>query len=104
MPASNRPAAALDSSQRKHLRALAHPLEPLVLVGQEGITEAVLAAVDRALTDHELIKVRMRQPEDKKEMASALAMRTDATLCGLIGHTVILYRRHPQKPKIQVEE
>jgi RNA-binding protein len=102
MTSKTHPAIALDSTQRKYLRGLAHPLEPVVLVGQEGITDAVLAAVDRALTDHELIKVRMRRPEDKKEMASALATRTGATLCGLIGHTVILYRRHPQKPKIEV--
>ena len=56
--------------------------------------------MDRALLDHELIKVRMREPPDKKAMAAELAARTDACLCGLVGHTAILSRPHPERPRI----
>ncbi len=90
----------LPAQQRKYLRGLAHALRPIVQVGQEGVSEGVLAAVAQALLDHELIKVRMHEPEDKHAMAAELAARSGACLCGLIGHTAILYRPHPEEPTI----
>jgi len=81
---------------------MAHALEPVVHVGQAGISDGVVRAVEQALLDHELIKVRLHDPADKKGEAEALAVAADATLCGLVGHTVILYRPHPEKPRIQV--
>lgn len=92
----------LSSAQRRSLRALAHHLEPIVQVGKEGVTEGVTRAVSEALRAHELIKVRLHEPEDKKAMAEALATGSRATLCGLVGHTAILYRRHPKTPKIEI--
>jgi RNA-binding protein len=96
------PAPELDSAQRKHLRGLAHALDPLVQVGHQGVTDGVVAQVARALLDHELIKVRLHEPEDKKAMAADLATRSLSALCGLIGHTVILFKPHPDKPRIAV--
>jgi len=93
----------LTSRQRKLLRGKAHALEPVVHVGQHGVSEAVLRSVDEALAAHELIKVRLHEPEDKKADAAALADGTRAELCGLVGHTVILYRPDPEHPKIVVE-
>ena len=93
---------ALQGFQRKHLRKLAHSLEPVVYVGEAGVSEPVLAALDVALRDHELVKVKLRQPEDKKAAAASLAERSGAELCGLVGHTVILYRRNPERPRIEV--
>jgi len=90
----------LPSYQRKYLRELAHPLKPIVQIGQEGVSEGVLGAVEQALLDHELIKVRMHEPEDKRGMAAELAERSGACLCGLIGHTAILYRPRPEEPTI----
>jgi RNA-binding protein len=90
--------------QRRHLRAQAHALRPVVEIGQAGITDAVLTALERALVDHELVKVRLRDPDDKKAMAAALAERTASELCGLVGHTVILYRPHPETPRIRLPE
>lgn len=92
----------ISGKQRKHLRGLAHSRQPIVQVGQGGVTDAVIAALDRALLEHELVKIRMREPDDKKAWANALAERTDAALCGLVGHTVILYRPHPEDPKIDL--
>jgi RNA-binding protein len=96
------PAAELSGRQRRHLRALAHPLKALVQVGEEGISPGVVEAVDRALLDHELVKVRLREPASKRAMARALAERCGAALCGLVGHTVILYRPHPERPRIEL--
>lgn len=96
------PAPELQGFERKYLRGLAHSFNALVQVGQSGITEGVIEAVDQALTDHELIKVRMYQPEDKKAMAAELAERSCAALCGLVGHNVILYKPHPKKPTIKL--
>jgi len=93
----------LTSRQRKTLRGKAHALEPVVHVGQHGVSEAVLRSVDEALAAHELIKVRLHEPEDKKADAAALAEGTSSELCGLVGHTVILYRPDPEHPKIVVE-
>jgi RNA-binding protein len=71
-------------------------------VGESGLSEAVLRALDAALLDHELVKVRLQEPEDKKATARALADGVGAELCGLVGHTVILYRPHPEEPRLQL--
>ncbi|HYD48964.1 MAG TPA: ribosome assembly RNA-binding protein YhbY [Terriglobales bacterium] len=96
-------ATEIDSKQRRKLRALAHHLKPVVQVGQAGVSDEVIAAVEQALLDHELIKVQMREPEDKKAMAQQLAAATGAALCGLLGHVVLLYRPHPEKPRLQLD-
>ena len=73
-------------------------MQPIVQIGHQGIHAAAISAVARALRDHELIKVRLHEPEDKRAMAQALAEGARAALCGLVGHTVILYKPKP-KPK-----
>ena len=92
----------MEGFQRKFLRGKAHELKPVVQVGQSGLTEEVVAQVEDQLLAHELIKIRMREPDDKKLLASELAERTGAVLCGLVGHTAILYRPHPDKPVIEL--
>ena len=106
--ATNRPekkkgpakAPVLVPAERKRLAGLAHSFEPVVQVGRAGITDGVVAAVSQALLDHELIKVRLHEPEDKHALSSELATRSLSALCGLIGHTVILYKPHPSHPKV----
>lgn len=93
----------LSTRHRRKLRALAHPLKPVVLMGQSGLSDGVKQAVEAALLDHELIKVQMRQPEDKQATAHALADATGSALCGLVGHVVILYRPHPDTPRIVLD-
>lgn len=99
---SSPPSGALTGRQRRHLRGLAHAIRPLVQVGEAGISPAVLKALGEALRDHELVKVRLQQPDDKKAAARALADAMDAQLCGVVGHTVILYRRREDDPKIEL--
>jgi RNA-binding protein len=94
--------ASLTGKQSRHLRALAHELEPVVLVGKEGATEGVVAATDQALTDHELVKVRLPDVprEERAVIATQLAADTKSALAGTVGRVAILYRRHPSTPKI----
>jgi len=94
------PAPSLDGAQRRFLRSRAHPLKPVVFVGEGGVRPAVIRAVDDALATHELIKVRLRQPDDKHAAAEALAAATRAALCGVVGHTVVLYRPDPDEPRL----
>ena len=96
------PSAApeLTAKRKRELRGDAHGLEPLVHVGHGGISESVVQAVSRALRDHELIKVRLHEPEDKQGMAEELASGARAALCGLVGHTVILFRQKPKQKSV----
>ncbi len=96
--------ASLKGYQRQYLKGLAHALKPVVHVGGKGVTDEVVTAVEQALLDHELIKVRLHEPEDKRAAAALIAERCGAVLCGLVGHTMILYKPHPKTPKIKVPE
>lgn len=88
--------AKLKGSQRKWLRGQAHSLRPTVQIGQKGLSEATLREVDLALDSHELIKVQAVAPkEEKQEIGRQLERELRAELVGLIGHILILYRRHP---------
>lgn len=88
--------------QIRHLRALAHHLEPVVQLGKEGLTEAVSAAVSQALHDHELIKVKLPQVEkaEREALGASISAGTSSHVVGALGRVLILYRRHPNTPKI----
>ena len=92
----------LTDAQRKHLRRLGHDRNPIVLVGQGGISANLVAQLDRALNDHELVKVRARvgDREARDEILEQLAASTGAELVQRIGHVALYYRPHPEKPKI----
>jgi RNA-binding protein len=98
------PPPELASYQRKALRGLANPLRPIVHIGEAGVSDAVLRTLDEALLAHELVKVRLVAPENKKATARMIADKSGAALCGLVGHTVILYRPHPEDPRIELPE
>jgi RNA-binding protein len=101
-PPDSPPAPELASFQRKALRGLANPLRPIVHVGEAGISQSALRALDQALVRHELVKVRLHAPDDKWADARAIADASRAALCGVVGHTVILYRPHPANPRIEL--
>lgn len=87
----------LNAADKKRLRAAAHPLKPVVMIGQRGYTAAVLAAIDEALGDHELIKVRIRglEKEERQSVIDEICRDLDAQFVGLVGSVVILYRERP---------
>jgi RNA-binding protein len=92
------------SPLRRQLRAAGHHLSPVVQVGKEGMTEGVLRQLDRALLDHELVKVKLgtETPEDRFESADALLAGAEgAQLAQILGRTVLVYRRHPEKPRYE---
>lgn len=94
----------LQGSQRKYLRGQAHHLKPVVMVGAKGLTDQLIASVDLALKDHELIKVKFGDlKETKKEISQAMAQTTGSELVGLIGNVAILYRPHPQTEKRKIK-
>jgi len=97
---------ALSEKQKKHLRRLAHPMSPIVMLGNAGLTDAVVAELDRALTDHELVKISARVGErDARNAAlAALASRTSAELVQRVGHVGVFYRRRSELPKILIPD
>ena len=84
----------LSPRERSALKGRAHALEPVVQVGQAGLTDAVVAETDRALAAHELIKVRVggADREERAALVDALATRTDAAVVQSVGKIVVLWR------------
>jgi RNA-binding protein len=95
-------APPLSGKQSRFLRGLGHHLDPIVQIGKEGITDGVVAATRAALLAHELVKVKVSQdaPIDRKLAGAELALRAGAALAQTLGRTLLLYKRHPNKPKI----
>jgi RNA-binding protein len=95
---------SLTSSQRKHLRGLAHSLRPVVVVGKNGVSQSLCAEADRALDNHELIKIRLQgcDRHERQELVDKLVEALQANLAGLIGNVAVLYRqnRDPEERKI----
>ncbi len=90
-------APMISSRARSHLRSLAHGLKPVVQIGSDGVTEALTGAVDVALLEHELIKVKMGQGfiGERKPAARELATAVEADLTQVIGRVIVLYRPRP---------
>ena len=88
---------ALTNKERAHLKARAHALEPVVHVGNSGVTGTLVAEVDRALTAHELIKVKVGTDDraDRVAIGDDLCARTGATAVHRVGKVVILWRPCP---------
>jgi len=92
----------LSDAQKKHLRRLGHERKPIVFAGKAGIGAAFIAEVDRALIDHELVKVRARagDRDERDSMLAELARATRAELVQRIGHVALFYRANPEKQGI----
>ena len=92
----------LTEPQRKHLRRLGHDRNLIVLIGQGGLSPNVVAEMDRALTDHELVKVRARVGDrgERDRILEELAAATRSELVQRIGHVALYYRNNPDRPGI----
>lgn len=89
---------SLTPRERADLKARAHALEPRVQVGQAGLSDAVVKEIDRALTAHELIKVKILADRDARaEIAEAICARTDSALVQSVGKVVVLWRPKPEE-------
>ena len=89
----------MDTSFRQSLKAQAHHLKPVILLGAKGLTEAVVAETNIALLSHELIKVKINgaEKEDRLSMAHDLCQQLQAEFVQMIGNTVIMYRKNKDK-------
>ena len=94
---------SLNKKQIQHLKGTAHALKPVVLLGNNGLTEAVVAEIDYALNHHELIKIKI--PTDDKEtkalIVEAICRETKSTQVQVIGKTLVIYRESAEK-KIRI--
>lgn len=88
----------VSNEDKKHLRRLGHKLNPVVTVAGKGLTESVIAEIDRALNDHELIKVKLvvGDRESKQVTIETLANTLGAEVIQTVGHIVLLLRRAEQ--------
>ena len=95
----------LKGFQKKYLRGRAHQLQPVVYIGQKGVTGAVCDSLEEALDTHELVKVKFVENKEKKtkqRLCAELEKRSGAVLAGLIGHVAILFRSHPDPDKRKI--
>lgn len=96
---------SLTSKQRAHLRRLAHHLKPVILVGSDGVTDAVVGSVEEAFNTRELLKMKLQEsaPLDARKAADHIvAALADVHPVQTIGRTSVLYRRHPENPEIRL--
>jgi RNA-binding protein len=96
----------LSDAQRKYLRRLGHDRNPIVLIGNAGLGPNLIAEMDRALHDHELVKVRARVGDRglRDQTLAELATATHSEVVQRIGHVALFYRRHPQEPGIMLPD
>lgn len=94
----------LSGAERRNLRRQAHGLRPVVQLGGAGLTAAIVDAVDQALEDHELIKLKLDgERDERRRVAEGVAQRTGSALAGIVGRVAILYRaaRDPERRRIE---
>jgi RNA-binding protein len=99
--------AHLNPKQRQYLKGLAHSLKPLFQVGKEGVTDALLRSVEGAFNNRELLKVKVLDAAPGSAEASAEEIAAGlgtVEVVQVIGKTVVLYRPHPERPRIKLPE
>lgn len=89
----------IDQHRIKELRRRGHNLKPVVLTGAAGLSNAVLEEIERALTDHELVKIKLAgaDKEQRREMTAEIVAATGAVAVQNIGRIVLLFRDNPQQ-------
>lgn len=84
----------VDNDRKKYLRSIGHTLKPVVTVAGKGLTDNVVAEIDRALNDHELIKIKLAvgEREVKRQVIGEICERLNAENVQTIGHILLLFR------------
>ena len=93
----------LNTQMKKSLRGVAHHLDPVIAVSERGITDGIVEETERALSDHELIKIKVFSDDrtSRGEVASSLAEATSSIVLQQIGKVAVLYRHNPKaNPKL----
>ena len=93
----------LSSSERKYLRSQAHHLEPVVLIGKNGIKDGTIESINKVLQTRELIKIKFSEFKDEKlSLSEKITELTNSQIVGVIGHTVIIFRYNPDSDQRQI--
>ncbi len=94
----------LTGKQRRYLRGLGNQLQPVVSVGLKGVNASVVAAMESAFNSADLLKIRLQEgfAGNRHEAAEKLAHAAHAELVQVLGKTILLYRKHPEKPKLEL--
>ncbi|MGN0901804.1 MAG: ribosome assembly RNA-binding protein YhbY [Succinivibrio sp.] len=87
---------SLNSHQRQFLKAQAHSLKPVILLGNDGLSEAVLKELDTSIEHHELIKIRLNAGDSRKEQAELAAKTVKAELVSVVGRVAVLFRQRKE--------
>lgn len=95
---------SISPRDRAALRGLGNTLKPLLQIGKDALSESALRQLVGLLEQHELVKIKLLKTAevDRHELADELAEKADAQLVQVIGRTMLLYRRHPKKPRLLV--
>ncbi len=85
---------SLSNSEKKNFRAIGHNLSPVVIIAQNGLTENIRLEIERALNDHELIKLKLLVPDRdaKKALTKKICTDFSAECVQSIGHVILIYR------------
>ncbi len=94
----------LTSKNRKTLRSLAHHLEPVVLIGKNGVNDGVINSINLALNTKELIKIKFRDfKDDKINLSEFIEKKTNSYKVGTIGNTIILFRESDEQENRKIK-
>jgi RNA-binding protein len=88
---------------RSRLRGHGHALDAIVRIGKAGVTPAITTHLNKALFDHELVKLKLEAecPDDRYTVADQLAEQPGVNVVQILGRTILLYKRHPQQPRFE---
>ena len=91
-----------NQQQTKHLKSLCHALDPVVRIGQKGVTDAVLSELEIALAHHELIKIKVSvgDRDDRRAAVEKIAAASNGIIVQQVGQVAVLFRRNHEKPVI----
>lgn len=89
----------MTKDQQKHFKAQAHSLKPVVMIGQSGLSDAVLNEINNALACHELIKIKIQSDDRalRKNIAEEICAQCDAEFVQSIGKIIVIYKQNPEK-------
>ena len=93
----------LKYSEIRYLKKIAHGLRPVIQIGKRGLAEAVIQSIDKALDDHELIKIKFVDfKEKKREISGVIEEKNSCIIVGMIGNVITLYRENPEEEKRKI--
>jgi len=92
----------LTNNQKKFLRSMGHALKPVVMVGQHGLSESVLAELESTMAKHELLKIKIRAQDrdEKQQMINQIVEVSHSHLVQVIGNIMVIYRPFDEEPQI----